>query len=111
MTTHGAYTQLIKSMRRVRGFANDSSKNIKNLFCTESTGSLAEDAELTKDLVELMEVFRSMETGLEKAYKRSATIARDYLEKHGKGTSERVRITEGEPSIRLRPRSKDPGAK
>jgi hypothetical protein len=111
MTTHGAYTQLIKSMRRVRGFANDSSKNLKHLFGTESTGSLAEDAEVTQHLVELTEIFRAMEGALEKAYERSATVARNYLEKSGRGATRRVLITEGEPSMRLRRRSKDPWAK
>jgi hypothetical protein len=99
MNAHGAYTKLMTAIRHVRGYAHDSSLNVKALF---SAGPLDEDRVLIERMNDLAERFKSLEASLHKMKAESYDIARKYLgERHGRVTRDHF-ISGGSPTMRVR---------
>jgi hypothetical protein len=94
----------MKAMRHVRGYAHDSSKNIKQMW---AAGQIEDDPKLIEALNDLAERFRALEDSLSEMKNASHRIASEYLDKHRHAVTKPTLLTRGSPSMRVRRNIKD----
>jgi hypothetical protein len=101
MNAHGAYTKLMTAVRHVRGYAHDSSQNLKSMF---AAGPLDEDRVMVESMIDLAERFKSLEKCLQEMKSETYKMACKYVDERRDRIKKKkkVLLIGGSPTMRVR---------